>query len=155
MALSPARIHAVEHRAPVRGFRAARARVQAENRIVRVVLAREQRLCLQCLQIVDEAVQHLPDLRDQLFIALFVAELNHVRNIPIGARKLVKALHGVLQALVFPHDFSRLLRVLPEIRLFHHAVQFCDAFLLVLKVQGALHLLKRLLIGGEGVFHII
>jgi hypothetical protein len=103
----------------------------------------------------DKAVQHLPNLRNQLFIALLVSELNHVRNVLKGARKLVKTLHRVLQALVLPHNLGRLLRVLPKVRLLHHAVKLCDAFLLVLKVQGTLHLLKRLLIGGEGVFHII
>ena len=151
----PAGIHTVKHGAPVTGLRAACSCVQTEDGIVRVVLSRKEGLGLQLLKIRDELIQHLPDLRDRIRIILLVAHLDHDADILVGGRKLFIALHRTLQAPVLPDDLRRLLRVVPERRLFHHPVQLRDAALLRLEVQGILYLLKRLLVRGECIFHVI
>ena len=155
LALCPAGVHAVQHGAPVTGLRAAGARVQAEDGVVGVIFSGEQRLGLQLLQLMNKLIQHLPDLRDHSFVLFFVPQLDHVADVREAALQLLEPLHGILQAPVLPDDLCGFLRIVPESRLFHHAVQLGDPLLLVVKVQGVPDLLERFLVGGEGIFHVI
>ena len=125
--LRPARIHAGEHARPVAAFGTAGARVNFDEGVVGVSLAREQRLDLPALAFGLQGLELGNALGLDLCIALGFREFDkshRVLELPLKARKAIQAIFK-LRALA--HDLLRGVGIVPEIGVFDPGIQFGQA----------------------------
>ena len=116
--LGPARIHAQQHVGPVLALGAARAGMDLEIGVVRIGLARKQRLELAPRHLGLELLERLFGVGDGLLVLLGLAELDHGELV---VELLLDAADGaelVLERGALLHHALRALLVVPEIGVF-------------------------------------
>ena len=137
VALRPADIHAVEHGRPVLCLRAARAGMQRQERVVRVVFAGQQgsqphRLCL-----FGEVLILALQLLEHGVVVLLDGHLAHGVHIVPRRAELLIILAFVLEGLQPLLDLLGVLYVVPEIRALAGSLQLFYLLLRCLKLQRA------------------
>ena len=118
----PTTVHAVEHPTPVTGLGSTRTGIQAQDRIVAIILAGKQGLHAELLEVVLKLGKHLLNLRNHGCIILLISHLNHDLDILILLFQPMIKFYGVLEILGFLHELCRALCVIPESRLLHRFV---------------------------------
>ena len=114
VALRPAGVHAVEHLRPVLRLGAARAGVDGEYGVVRVVLAGEQRGKAHLLQRRLEGGEVALQLVEHAVVVLLYGHLaQHHHVVPLGAQPLI-ALHLLLELLEALLHLLGVVHVVPE-----------------------------------------
>ena len=130
LALRPTGIHAVEHTAPVAALRAARSRVQLQNRVAFVILTRQQSSNAYLLKRVRKESKFLLYLRYQGGIVFLVAHLNQGLNILVTGFQLMIGLAGILHVFQFLHQLVGAFRIIPEIGCLHLSLKLFNPLLL-------------------------
>ena len=128
-ALAKAGIHAVEHLRPVLGLRAARARVQREHAIERVVFAAQQRGEADGFQLVMHLGKLRLDFRQQILVAGFLIHFDeHVQVVRRGNELVVvfDFAFGGVRLLVHA---LRVLQIVPKTGRGHVRLVFFQLFL--------------------------
>ena len=108
-AFSPALIHAQQHLRPILGVRAAAAGLDRHDCVARVVLAVEERVLLQPLELLAQRLQRRLDLRRHVAV-----HREQVAGVFVLAPQPVEALEPPRQARVLGGNRRRVLLVVPE-----------------------------------------
>ena len=133
--LGPAHLHPQHHLGPVLGVGAARAGVDGHERVAGVVGAGEQALLLERREARLDRAERLLDLGGELRVLL--GELDEPLEVVDVARQLLVGAQAARLARVLGADAPGGLRVVPEARLAHLALQRLDAVLQRLRVKGS------------------
>ena len=118
----PAQVHAQQHLGPVLRVGAARVGLDRHDRVAAVVLAGEERVLLQPLEL---AAQRHDRRRDVVREAL--VQLEQLARVVVLARQAVVALEPPREARVLGGDGRRMLRVVPEAGLSELLLELGDA----------------------------
>ena len=119
----PAQIHAEQHFGEVLGVDPARGRVQREERVARLVLAGEERLLLEPVELVAERPERTRDL-----VRHVAVEREQLARVLVLAGQLLVALEALAQPRVLGRNACRRGLVVPESRLPHPRLERGDAF---------------------------
>ena len=122
MSLRPSRIHPVQHPRPVVCLCSSGSGIQAQNDIHAVIFTGEQQRGIHVIQLRRKLLEEGLYLRNHGRILFLPSHLNQCINILITLLQTVKPFHLIFQMTVFRRKPVGLLRIRPEIRLFHHAV---------------------------------
>ena len=133
--VGPARVHAIEHGAPVHGLRAAGAGVKRQDRIVGIIRSREQRLNFHALQLIAEVRDRLLDVAGKGLVILFLGHLDHRLQIFQSALQAVILGKCLFQRIQLLHGLLGLFRVVPEALLLHVELHLLDLALLRVQIQ--------------------
>ncbi len=135
--VGPAHIHAEQHFGPILAFRAACARVDFEERIVGIGLAREQGLDLALLGFVAQRGDAAFRIGDNFRIALFFAQLDERHSIVEPGFEVRIGVDGGFEMLTFAHELLRARGIAPEVGVFRELVQFLKAGIRFIPVKDA------------------
>ena len=144
--VDPPGVHAVEHAAPVAGFRPAGARVKGHDRVIAVILPGQEGLDPDRFEIGLEIGQRLLDIRYYGGVILFIPHIDQKLRLLILAAQAAVGRHVILQRTQILHNLLGLFGIVPEGRLRHGPLKLLDPAFLVLKVQGTSHLFQRLFV---------
>ena len=142
MPLRPAPVHAQEHLRPVLRLGAARARVEREDGVVRVIFAREEHLKLECLQSLSDEVKLCPDVPLHGGIVFLNAHLVEGFGVFIFGGKGFVGVDSALESREFLIDFLRRRRIVPKGRFAHFVFELGDFFLFRRDFKGNAHLIQ-------------
>ncbi len=145
VAFRPAAVHAQEHLRPVLRLRSARARVERENGVVRVVGAGEQHFELEVFEALRDGVERLLELGLERLIAVLhrhLPERFRILVLRLERLELVDADLHIVELLV---DLLRFLGIVPERRLAHLVLELGDLLLFRRHLEGGLHLIELFL----------
>ena len=140
--LRPAPVHAQEHLRPVLRLGAARTRVEREDGVVGVVLAREEHLELECLKPLGDRVQLCADVTLHGGVVFLDAHLVEGFGVFIFGGKGFVGVDSALESREFLIDFLRRRRVVPKGRLAHFVFELGDFFLFRRDFKGNAHLIQ-------------
>ena len=128
--LRPASVHAEEHLRPVLRLRATRARMERQDGIVRIVVAREQHLELQSLKSLRDEIELGADVILHGRIPLLDAHLVERLGILVLCHEPLVGIDAALQRGEFLIQLLRRRRVVPKGRLAHLVLELGDLLLL-------------------------
>ena len=152
MALGPHVVHAVEHRGPVLRLGAARAGVEGQDRVVRVVLAREQGRQAHRLGLFGEGGELALQLLEHGRVVLLAGHLAERIHVVPGRAELFIALDLALERLEALLHLLGLLHVVPEAVARAHGLELLDLLRRGLELERAAQDLERRLRGVEPGF---
>ena len=134
--LGEAGVHAVEHLGPVLGLGAARARVQREDAVAVVVLAGQQRLEPQGLQVALQAFKLGPDLVHAALVVGLLRKLHQHLDVVRPGNQAFIVLDAVLHRAGLRGHLLCPLRIVPEARGAHVLVVLDQLLPQVVDLQG-------------------
>src|SRR5262249_39004666 len=129
-------IHAEEHLGPVLRLEAARARVNLDDGVARVVLAAEELLQLERIEALRDGVDLGAQLRQRIAVALLRQLEVHLRIVEALAL-LPPCRDGGLDARVLAREGLGAFGIVPQVGRRRLLAQLRDAFLEARKVKGA------------------
>src|SRR5262245_12962360 len=112
----PADIHAFEHLRPILAFGAARAGMNLDIGVIAVSLTREQRLHFAGVGLPPQTLKRLLGFRDDVLVALLLAELDERDLIVELADNAIKRAKRAFDPLALTHQALGAAAVVPEIR---------------------------------------
>ena len=142
VSLRPASIHAEEHLRPVLRLRSARARMERQDGIVCIVVAREQHLELQGLKSLRDEIELGADIVLHGRIPLLDAHLVERLGILVLCHKPLVGIDAALQRGEFLIQLLRRRRVIPKGRLAHLVLELGDLLLLRGDLERDAHLIE-------------
>ena len=128
--LAPAQIHAQQHLGPVLRLGAARARLDIEERIVRVHLAGEHAPELEHLELLGDAVDLADDVVERARILLFARELMQLACLVERLLDAVQRRDDGFELGALAAQILRALRIGPDGGILELAVDFLEALAL-------------------------
>ena len=140
--LRPAAVHPEEHLRPILRLRAARARVERQDGIVRIVLAREQDLELERFKALGNKGQLRADVRLHRGIVLLDAHFIQGLGVLVLRHKVTVRINSALEGGQFLIQLLRRRRIIPEGRLTHLVLELGDLLLLRGDLQRDAHLIE-------------
>ena len=129
--LCPAEVHAQEHLRPVLSVGAARARMNGDDGVTGVVLAVEERVLLEPLELAPDRLQLRLDVAGELGL-----ELEQLGGVVVLALEPLVALEALREAGVLGRDGGRAGLVVPEARLPQLLLELGDAGCYGIRVKG-------------------
>ncbi len=135
--LRPARVHAQEDIGPVLALGAAGAGVNLEIGVIRVGLAREQRLDLRRTGVLQRLLQRLLGLADHIGVVLGLAHFDELGIVADGGLEGLHGLHLHVQLIALLHDRPGLLGGGPEVGMLGPCGQIVEAGFSCIPVKDA------------------
>ena len=117
-------IHALKHRGPVLGFRAACARLNFKVAVRRIHRIIEHALELKLLNLLFDRLHVFTDARDRIPVFFLAAHLEEFARVADAGFKLAVGSDRILKELFLLGHLFGMLRVIPEIGVLDLAVQF-------------------------------
>ena len=143
VALGPHVVHAVEHARPVLRLGAARAGVEGEDGVVRVILAGQQRLEPHGFERLLEAVKFALEVGQHRVVVLFDGHLAHGQHILPRAGELGVAIELVLERLDALLHALAVFGVVPEAVLRALFLELFDLVARLVEMQRAAQIVQR------------
>lgn len=131
----PAQVHAQEDVGPVLGFGAAGTGLDVQVGVVHVHLAAEHATELELGQGFFQAFEHLDDIVDGAFVALFNGHVEQLARVGQTAGHLVQGLDDLCQRRALAAQFLGVFGLVPDVRVFEFAVDFDQALMLLIVVK--------------------
>ena len=136
MTLRPAGVHPIEHLAPVLGFGAAGACLEAHHGVVFVIMAGEQGFQTAGLHVLRQSGEAGFQLLQHGVVVLFLRHLADGHQVVPVRQHLLVMLNLALGLTGLDNNFLALLRVVPEAGGFLHGVQTFQLVAHSLQIQG-------------------
>jgi hypothetical protein len=144
-AFGPARVHALEHARPVLALGAAGARIDLDIGVVRVRLAREQRLDLVMLGAHGELGERLDALGLHLRIALGFGHLDQLDGVVEFRLDRLRGGDRLVESATLAHHLLRGLGVVPQRLVLDPCVEFVEPAQRAVPIEEAAEQRQRVL----------
>ena len=128
-------IHSVQHGTPIARLRSARARVERQKRVMRIVRPFQNRADTHILDILIRRLQHAVEFGNQAFVARLLDEVDDLLRVFERGVAFGISADFIFDMRNLPADFRRFFQILPDFRLFLFLFELFEARALVVQIQ--------------------